>query len=641
MPRAAVFLAPVVAVLCTTAAAAQHAILDLVPAEPTLAAIAIQNIDELIKKGDKFIEETKFNVPFRPSELFRQGVQFLGVQGGLDEKGSLGILLLRPEGEKEEIGLGNLEELLLAALPVGDLDKLAAAFGLKAAELKAGKVIASRQNHQFVKFVYLRDKHLYIAANQRPLERVAKSKPLSGEVDGELRKSLQQSDILLHFAPKGIFREWKNVLAEIEKELPKGEDPAEEKALKQLIEAMASIRFASGGFRLDDGLSMTLAAVFPKEGAAPELLASLRAGKRASDLTGLPEGNLVVAQANAGDGGKTLLIARAIIGFLFKNILETRQIISATDRPNFVGVFSEVWQRLQGSRFGVYLTSDETKRGLFSVVAMLDADDAKKFIADMKTLTRIADGSVLDLEKKPKGEEIDVNQLITDLGSKTYRVRESAGTRLRLLGEPALSYLEKAMKDGKDLEVVRRAERLWSQINTSAAQRRKELLAKDLPPFIRPSFAFVPAAETRAGYGVHIVKIKLAEKDAPIARHMEQLLGPEWDQLRLALHGNQIVVLLGSELELFDAALMNLKDGKPGLAKSKALSTFNRQVNPGRLAELHMSAERLLALTSPQRVPVTSSHLSSFALTTETSRLQLDVFLPMTEVRRIVKANPF
>ena len=53
---------------------------------------------------------------------------------------------------------------------------------------------------------------------------------------------------------------------------------------------------------------------------------------------------------------------------------------------------------------------------------------------------------------------------------------------------------------------------------------------------------------------------------------MQQLLGPEWDKVRLVLAGNQIVVLLGSEVELFDAALTNVKDGKPGLAASKSLT---------------------------------------------------------------------
>jgi hypothetical protein len=140
---------------------------------------------------------------------------------------------------------------------------------------------------------------------------------------------------------------------------------------------------------------------------------------------------------------------------------------------------------------------------------------------------------------------------------------------------------------------------------------------------------------------VHVVKINLADKDAPIRRHMEQLLGPQWDHLRLALHKNQIVALLGSEVELLDAALTNLKEGNPGLAKAKSLSVFNKQVSPNRLAELHVSVESLLALTSPQRVPVTPGPLSSFALSVEPTRLQLDLFLPTAEVRRIAKAKPF
>src|SRR5262245_10675237 len=221
----------------------------------------------------------------------------------------------------------------------------------------------------------------------------------------------------------------------------------------------------------------------------------------------------------------------------------------------------------------------------------------------MRTLVKIADGSILDLKKQDKDEAIDFAKLIEDLGSNLYRVREAASTKLRLLGEPAVPYLEKAIKAGKDLETVRRAEKLWTQINNVAAERRKELLSKDLPKFVRPTFAFVPKAETRAGFDVHIIKIKFADKDIPLNGYMKQLLGPQWDHLRLAMHGEQIVALLGSDVELFEAALTNVKEGKPGLAASKNLARFSKQANPARSLEFHVSVQSLLNLIEPGGAP--------------------------------------
>src|SRR5207237_3412695 len=141
-----------------------------------------------------------------------------------------------------------------------------------------------------------------------------------------------------------------------------------------------------------------------------------------------------------------------------------------------------------------YLTSDESKLGLFSLVAILDTQDAEKFLAEMRTLAKIADGT-LDLTKETATPAIDMVQLVKDLSAAKYQVRASATTRLRLVGEPALSYLEKAAANPPDLETARRAQLLVKEISAVAAERRKELLAKDLPTYVRPTFPFTHKAE--------------------------------------------------------------------------------------------------------------------------------------------------
>ncbi len=615
----------------------RQGMLDVIPADAA-AALAIRNLEELEKKGDKFVADVDLKLPIRPSQLFADVYRFLGIQGGVDTKGSAAIILLRPE--KEGGNIGDFERLLVGALPFTDLDKLAVNFGFKPGELKP-KIIAGkdRDGGRFGKFFFARDKHLFLSQHEPALKRLSQAKPLSGQIDP--RSPLGQADILLHFAPAALGEEWKFIQKELEREFGPLDDPAEEKVRQQFISTLASLRSATGGVHIDDGLGLNLAARFAKEKNVQEFLTALRSTGGPSHLKGLPEGRVVAAQAMTGDGRNNILIARLVVHFLLKNVLETNQIVSATDRPNFVGVFTEVWQRLQGSRAAVYLTADEAKRGLFSLVAILDAHDAVKLFAEMKTLAKIADGSVLDLKKKPKEEEIDVAKLVRDLGDDTYRVRESATTRLRLLGEPALAYLEKTINDSKtDLETVRRAQKLREQISRAAAQRRKELLAKDLPPFVRPSFFFVPQAETRAGVPVHVIKVKLADKDLPINKQMQQLLGPEWDHVRLAVLGNQVVVLLGSEIELLESALVNVKEGKAGLAGAKSLAAFSRRANPARSVEFHLSVDNLMALTNPnQPVPRAKAgqFLSSISLTVQPQRMQLDLWFPTVDVKRLVK----
>jgi hypothetical protein len=287
------------------------------------------------------------------------------------------------------------------------------------------------------------------------------------------------------------------------------------------------------------------------------------------------------------------------------------------------------------------LTPDESRLGLFSLVAVLDAEDAGKFLREMKVLAKIGDGSVLDLARKEIRDEIDIDKLIRDLGDDDYNTRQSANTRIGLIGEPALVYVKKHLEPGKtDLETKRRLERLQEQISAAAAERRKGILNKDYAGYLRPKFLFVPQAETRSGTNVDVVHIKLEGEQKLAAKSLQQLLGPDWDKLRLAVVGNQVVVLLGSETALFDTAVQNVKSKHPGLARSKALANYHARENADRFVEFHLSLEALLAMTATKEAtPLPESPaLSSFGLTLGADHVQMDLLVPTADVRAIAKS---
>src|SRR5207244_9730327 len=120
-----------------------------------------------------------------------------------------------------------------------------------------------------------------------------------------------------------------------------------------------------------------------------------------------------------------------------------------------------------------------------------------------------------------------------------YAVRDSATTKLQLIGEPGLPYLEKAIKS-PDLETSRRAEHIKREIVQAAEARRKELLSGNIARAVKPSFAFLDKGEETAGKKVRLVAVKLPKKDAAYARPLSQLLGPEWNRVRLAIVGKQV-----------------------------------------------------------------------------------------------------
>jgi hypothetical protein len=114
--------------------------------------------------------------------------------------------------------------------------------------------------------------------------------------------------------------------------------------------------------------------------------------------------------------------------------------------------------------------------------------------------------------------------------------------------------------------------------------------------------------------------------------------------VRLAVHGKQVVVLLGSDVALLDEALANLKDDKAGLAARKELSAFHRQAGVERKIELHVSVERFLALVSdPALVPgplaKVGTGLSSFALGVAPNDVRLDLWVPARELRVIANGS--
>ena len=619
---------------------AQSGMTDLIP-RGAAVAVAIRNLDDLKKKGNTFLKESDLNIGLRPSDIFDHVYKFLGLQGGIDETGPAVLILMPPEKEGDAIGLNNLEELLLGAIPVADPDKLAANFDLQPGDLKPNQILKAK-GANFVNHVLLRDKHLYVANSRRTLERVAEQKSVSKELGQDQVKAWNQADILVHLGAREWKRERQEILREFTGSLKKVEDSDEKRILEELIDALKQVQFAVGAIRLDDGFGLEVTTLFdPDHPGTQKFLKSFEPGPGLANLSGLPAGRAVVAHAIQGDGARTSLLAKALFWQLLKEIPEAKRFLSPNDRANYLGVFTEVWAKLKGHRAALYLSSDESKFGLFNLVALLDTEDAPKFIADLRLLAKMAEGNLEPSAKTPE-EKIDIAQLAADLGSPKYRLRESATNRLRLIGEPALPFIEKILENA-DLETSTRAKRLKMQIAAVAAERRKELLLKEPAKTFRPQFAFVAKAEMRGDHKVDMVQIKLTGAEQALAGQLKQVFGPEWDHLRLVVHGKQVAVLLGSEVKWLDDTLDNLKKGKKGLADSPALATFSKQAPPPRMVDVHASLDSLLALITPGVNPPGqgSPALSSASLGLGMNQLHLRVFIPFGEIKTLKSKNLF
>ncbi len=628
------YFASMILCMATSPAAAQGP-LDLLP-QDAAASIAIRDLDDLIKRGDKFIADTGVDIPFRPSELFKEANQFLNIRDGLNIKKPAAIFLMRPEGPKDQIGLKELEILVVPAIPFADADAMAGNFGIAKGKLKP-KGIQKTENAMFGKYATRTQEHLYLCESQNTLERLLKSKPVADSLSPAQRKQFADTDLLIHIGRYLFELETGDAGAVFVHKAAASDDPKEKEFAEQVAAGVKEVQNALFGFRLDDGINLQMLTTVPKDSKAAAFLTKLRDQPRPSSLKGLPEGNVLLAQASSGDTSQQGLLAKSLFNFLLEDVLVNQRVVHHVDRLHYLGIFHEVSRHLQGSRLAVYQNTDEKKLGLFSGVAILDAENAATFVLGMRLLAKMATAEKLDLTKKEVKEEFDFPRLVKELGSSIYAVRQSATTKLALIGEPALPYLEKAMVEKQnDLEMKRRARDLRDRISAVAAERRKELLSEK-PLFIRPQLTFISKVEKRQGVNIDVIDIKIDKLDKATQKQFTELLGPDWDKIRLAVFENQIVVLLGSDLELFEAALRNVQKGSPGLAGTKQLAMFQERSAKDRQFEFHISVEGILRLITPKLPRDTPSQLTSISLSLGTNTVQLDARVPTPEVRAIAR----
>jgi hypothetical protein len=263
-------------------------------------------------------------------------------------------------------------------------------------------------------------------------------------------------------------------------------------------------------------------------------------------------------------------------------------------------------------------------------------------MAEIAALAKFAEGKDLDLsDRTGKGEDVRaVQKLVRDLGDDDFATREDASTKLNLIGEPALPFLEKAA-ESDDAEVRRRAGELATEIRERAALRRKELLNRDAPKRLNPGFVLKPAAETVDGQKVDVLQVKLGREDAGVVGQMRQLLGPDWAKVRMAVVGKQVVVLIGSDLDLFRQTLKNIKEGAAGLADDPSLAAFHKQADRDRKFELHVAMQSLAALTAPEgldpRQLKAGPTLTSLAVAVDPGRFEVNLWVPPDQFKAVVQ----
>jgi hypothetical protein len=610
--------------------------LDII-ASDAVGAIAIRNSLELTKRGDAIIDKAEIKSGMRVSEAYRFVVMILRLKGGLDEEGAAALMLFSPKPD---------EQAWVLAVPVANVDAMAGNFKLTAKDLAGGKVIDRFEREDkdefvmpLVRYVALDGQHCYLGGSPKFLEKALQGKRLSATLNEQDRATFADDDLIGYVNRRQAGDEWKMFSDEFQEQL-KQLDADEKSPLRKAAGAIDDLESVVGGMRLDEGFGTTLLLNFDGE-KSRDVLTTLQRGQAKATLAGLPAGRVLGAYSASGDGDASAALLRSLLKT--KLPFDEQMFISAAHRPNLVGVFGEVWQRLEGSRTALYENENSARDGLFSLVAILETENAEKFITDMTSLATFVNAATLSGDEAAKAiDEKVIADLITQLGDDQFRVRQLATTKLGLIGAPALPALTRAEKS-PDPEVQFRAAELRQQIEAALASQREDLLQHDVLDRIKPQFAYFPRQETRSGRPVDIVQMKLRAQEAEYAPQLKRFLGPEWSKLRMATVGERVIVLLGSDTALLDRAIANVKSGEPGLAADSRYAAFRQRspAEPSATFHLRLGRSQELLATDRAKDAETPAGATSLGITITPQRLRLDLFAPYSEVKAVARQMGF
>src|SRR5262249_18450688 len=155
----------------------------LVPDDAAFGLV-VRNLADVRAKGEKFFEDNDVDpnkVP-RPATILKQVVNGLGISKGLDEKGSIALVLpnlkklgIEKVDPNDSQSLIPIVQSLVLVIPVDDLDQMAGNFNLKKSELAPGKVCKVRGFRPIgldEAHVLAQDKSLLFGLSEKPLRLV-------------------------------------------------------------------------------------------------------------------------------------------------------------------------------------------------------------------------------------------------------------------------------------------------------------------------------------------------------------------------------------------------------------------------------------------------------------------------------------
>lgn len=587
-----------------------------------ILSIGIRNPAEVIKKSQEIRDRANLENALNVGEFVDTICQMIKMEGCIDRTRPVILSLGTPN-----LFAGKVH------FSVTDIDKLASNLEVSAETLRKGEVykLPKPANVSLFRFTFvrLRGNQLAMSTSKALLAPPKPADSLLENLSDKDKEILASDDMLIvlgQSAFEGDFRPF------LDSSMSATQDDNVRKFLDDL-------KYAACGIRLDTGIGTTTIAGL-KSLDSKNLLGEFFDSTRDTTLARMPRGKILATHALQADSKTTGGVLGTILSI-------TRDAISAqiartsshSDSYQLDGLLSEALDRIKGGHLVLYESSNRKRYGDFSLLGVLTTDDPDAFLTDFTGLTPFVNAaSMSDAEAAIAFPQVKIEGLVAELGESHYQRRELAKFKLKLLGARARPALEKATRT-RDLELRLAAKEVLESFNLDITTSRAELLKGSLFKKLKPSFTYAPQQETLAMSDVGILTMQFQSDVQQTRNKMETLFGPEWQKVRIATVGKEVLLLVGSETSILERAITKQKLPESALNTHKACQTFRARANSDTIFEFHVAISRLGNLLDlgisehKSTVDKEVDRVSSFGLTIEDKRVRVDTYTPPQDIK--------
>ncbi len=591
-----------------------------------ILSIGIRNPAEVIKKSQEIRDRANLKNALNVDDFVDGICQMVKMEGCVDRTKPFIVSLGTPSLFAGKVNF-----------TVTDVNKLASNLEVSAEKLRKGQAyklpkpvnaFLFRFAFRFA-FVRLRGNQLAMSTSEALLDTPKPAESLSENLSAKDKEILASDDMLIvlgQSAFEGDFRDFLN------SSMSASQDDNVRKFLDDL-------KYAACGIRLDTGIGTTMIAGL-KSLDSKNLLGEFFDSTRDTTLARMPRGKILTTHALQADSKTTGGVLGSILSI-------TRDAISAqiarttihSDSYQLDGLLSEALDRIKGGHLVLYESSNRKRYGDFSLLGVLTTDDPDAFLTDLTGLTPFVNAaSMSDAEAAIAFPQAKIEGLVAELGESHYQRRELAKFKLKLLGARARPALEKATRT-RDLELRLAAKEVLESFDLDITASRAELLKGSLLKKLKPSFTYAPQQETLAMSDIGILTMQFQSDVQQTRNKMETLFGPEWQKVKIATVGKEVLLLVGSETSILERAIAKQKLPESALNTHKACQTFRVRANSDTIFEIHVAISRLgylldLGISEDKSaVDKAVDRVSSFGLTIKDKRVRVDTYTPPQDIK--------